>query len=126
MDAVIKSGPLFDGRASAAAATYAITVEDSVAQEGVNRIQNRLQSVLQHPTGFYESNIHTERAVADTIITDMPVIYGPWLEGVGSRNQTTRFKGYHTFREISQELDADATVLAEEKMVPYLAEMNLL
>src|SRR3546814_20243239 len=31
--------------------------------------------------------------------------YGPWLEGVGSRNNTTRFKGYHAFRKAADALD---------------------
>jgi hypothetical protein len=31
-------------------------------------------------------------------------VYGPWLEGVGSRNNTTRFKGYHAFRNAAQAL----------------------
>jgi len=25
-------------------------------------------------------------------------VYGPWLEGTGSRNQTTNFKGYKSAR----------------------------
>lgn len=32
------------------------------------------------------------------------VIYGPWLEGTGSRNRTTRFKGYFTFRKAASRL----------------------
>ena len=32
-------------------------------------------------------------------------VYGPWLEGVGSRNATTRFKGYWAFRKATSALD---------------------
>src|SRR3546814_9997690 len=32
--------------------------------------------------------------------------YGPWLEGVGSRNNTTRFKGYHRSEEHTSELQS--------------------
>lgn len=35
------------------------------------------------------------------------VIYGPWLEGTSSRNQTTRFKGYAMFRRTKQQLDKE-------------------
>jgi len=59
----------------------------------------QLDRVLQHPTGYYESQIQISRQDLGTYtVTDGNVIYGPWLEGVSSRNATTRFKGYHTFR----------------------------
>jgi hypothetical protein len=32
-------------------------------------------------------------------------VYGPWLEGVGSRNATTRFKGYRAFRKAANALE---------------------
>lgn len=127
MDEVIRTGPLFDGRAEAAAARYADEAEDALAREAENRIRARLGDVLKHPTGHYEGAIHTDRAVADLVVTDTPVVYGPWLEGVGSRNQTTRFKGYHTFRLVTQRLDAEAGALAEAELLKggYLEAMNL-
>lgn len=126
MDEVIRTGPLFDGRAEAAAARFAAATEDAIAKEAENRIHTRLGQVLKHPTGYYEGHIHAERATADLVVTDTPVLWGPWLEGVGSRNQTTRFKGYHTFRLVSQKLDADAAPLAEAELVKggYLAAMG--
>ena len=39
------------------------------------------------------------------IIHDSKVIYGPWLEGISSRNQTSRFKGYSLFRKAHQQLE---------------------
>lgn len=60
-----------------------------------------LINVLQHPTGYYESRIVAEPISADQwSINDSNVIYGPWLEGLSSRNQSTRFKGYATFRRV--------------------------
>jgi len=38
------------------------------------------------------------------VISDSGVVYGPWLEGVGSRNQATRFKGYAIFRRTRDKL----------------------
>lgn len=37
-------------------------------------------------------------------VHDSGIVYGPWLEGVGSRNLTSRFKGYHTFRKVRDEI----------------------
>lgn len=127
MDEVIRSGPIFDGRAVAAAARFTVAAEDAIAKEAENRIHARLGEVLKHPTGYYEGHIHTERAVTDLVVTDTPVVWGPWLEGVGSRNYPkTRFKGYHTFRLVSQKLDADSALLAEKELLAggYLTAMG--
>ena len=38
-------------------------------------------------------------------IHDSKVVYGPWLEGIGSRNAKSRFKGYAMFRNAKQQLE---------------------
>lgn len=61
-------------------------------------------------TGYYRSNVtanFTEGSL-EGLITDNGVIYGPWLEGVSSRNDTTRFKGYAAFRRTKEAIDAKA------------------
>ena len=56
-------------------------------------------------SGHYRSNIHGETPSSlHGRIHDSNVVYGPWLEGVGSRNDTTRFKGYAIFRNVKQGL----------------------
>jgi hypothetical protein len=126
-DIILTRGPLFDGRAAIAADRWCADIRETVAREGMRRIHARLGQVLQHPTGYYESKIHTELGLEDIVITDEPVVYGPWLEGVGSRNYpNTRFKGYRTFRIVSQALDRQMGMLAEVRLIQggYLAEMN--
>jgi len=121
------SGPLFDGRAAEIIDRYVDAVRHDVAQEGENRIHAVLGTVLRQNTGRYESMIHTERQVNDLAITDTPIVYGPWLEGEGSRNfPRTRFRGYHTFRNVSQTLEADAGDIAERTLHDggYLQELN--
>lgn len=112
------SGPLFDGRAVGIVERYTVAARDRLAQEGENRVHARLHEVLRHPTGYYESHIHTDRQINDLVITDTPVVYGPWLEGVGSRNSpATRFPGYFTFRLVSQVLNAEAGEIAQRELV---------
>ena len=53
-------------------------------------------------TGNYRRNLTTAVSGLQGTITDGGVIYGPWLEGLGSRNATTRFKGYASFRRVGQ------------------------
>lgn len=61
------------------------------------------------PTGHWLRSIHGEMVGPfEGRLDDSRLIYGAWLEGTGSRNQTTRFKGYRTFRHTY-------TVLEREK-----------
>lgn len=121
---VRKRGPIFDGRAAKAAHDFADESERRIANEGVNMVRTQLGQVLKHPTGYYESQIQTDRQFNDTLITDNDVVYGPWLEGTGSRNQSTRFKGYATFRKIKQRLEGESGSIAERVLPPYLRRMQ--
>lgn len=117
------TGPIFDGRARAAVDDFLDAAELEVADEGVNDVRQQLGTVLQNPTGFYESRIQTERQRDDTMVTDAGVVYGPWLEGTSSRNQTTRFKGYHTFRQVAQRLQGKADDIAQRVLPTFIRRM---
>jgi hypothetical protein len=117
-------GPLFDGEADRLAASMAAEIEDEIGREGVSMVRARLGEVLRHPTGRYESSITAGPDGGDVSITDSGIVYGPWLEGVGSRNRTTRFKGYATFRRVAHALDARAEGIAERVAEPYIRRMG--
>lgn len=118
-------GPLFDGRALKATEKMTHVIEEDISQEANREVHARLGQVIKHPTGYYESQVQVERASASSSrVTDGGVIYGPWLEGVGSRNQTTSFKGYHTFRDIAQKIGKEAEARANAIALKYVAEMN--
>jgi hypothetical protein len=87
-------------------------------------VRSRLGEVLQNPTGYYESRITSEVSALGARVTDGGVIYGPWLEGVGSRNQTTRFKGYATFRKTRQELEYKAHLVVMPEAAVLTAKLN--
>jgi len=118
------SGPLFDGRADRALDAYRQAAQEEVGRQGVDDVHAVLDSVLQRPTGRYERGIRTTRQRDDLSINDSGIVYGPWLEGVGSRNRTTRFKGYFTFRKVAQQLQGKAGQIAERILGQYLARMN--
>lgn len=121
---VRRDGPAFNGRAERVARQLVQATEDELADSGVNLVLAQLGRVLQHPTGYYESQIRTDRQGGDAVVTDGGVIYGPWLEGVGSRNRTTRFKGYFTFRRVSQRIDRQAQHIAQRVLPKYLQRMQ--
>lgn len=115
------NGPLTDGRSARAAHDYADALEYAVAREGERMVHQRLHQVLRHPTGYYESRVSVDRAASGHYrVHDGGVIYGPWLEGTGSRNSpVTRFPGYATFRRIQPQLDRKAPEIARQVLRRY-------
>lgn len=87
---------------------------EDVAQEAYDEVRKRLGMVLQHPTGHYLSRVMVSNQSSTLVITDGGVVYGPWLEGTSSRNNSTRFKGYHTFRTVLQSMDKKAEAIAND------------
>lgn len=116
---VHQRGPLFDGRAEHALRAFPDEVEKELAQEANRRVHKELHRVLKHPTGYYESRVRAEPFASRWRVHDSRVVYGPWLEGTGSRNRTTRFKGYHHWRKVKALMERDAPRLVRE-MLPRL------
>jgi hypothetical protein len=144
-DDVIVSGPLFDGRADAALRRGIEAARDHVAAVGAAYVHTTFAGSIRVETGRFQesvtvvkdsktfstrggSRVYTMPVVVDrsteTLVTTELATYGPWLEGTGSRNQTTRFKGYHGYRKAAQELDRVAAPLAAEALDPYVREMS--
>lgn len=118
-------GAIFSRAATkAAAARMVVRMNEAIADEGVNRIKHRLGQVLQNPTGYYESNIQTVKGSTYRGISDGGVVYGGWLEGVDSRNKTSRFKGYRTFRIVQQELARDKEKIAQPYVNKFVEELS--
>lgn len=97
---------MFDGRARAAAEGFTEDLEDEGAEWALAQIKRGFHTHFKNPTGYYESHVHISNIAGDPVVNDGGTIaYGPWLEGVGSRNNSTRFRGYHTFRKVAMRLE---------------------
>lgn len=102
-------------------------VEDVVRVAGDRALQlvhQRLGSVLQHPTGYYKSRVTVSNAQDSMELTDGGVVYGPWLEGTSSRNSSTRFKGYHTFRLVEQQMEKEALDIGEASVTQAIGRLS--
>lgn len=108
----------------AAIAKLMMDCKETLADYGVFLVLMRLASVLQNPTGFYESRIKKERQSENWVITDSGVIYGPWLEGTSSRNQISRFKGYRTFQITRRELDQKKVPIVQPIVDRFIRDIN--
>lgn len=108
-------GPIVDGRGPAIVHAMAEAALAELADYTRFEVLMQLDRVLQHPTGYYESQVRPERVAVDTYsVNDSNVIYGPWLEGVGSRNrERPGFPGYHTFRTVRSRMNSKANEVAE-------------
>lgn len=117
-------GRLFTGAAAGEIRRGLDDAVRDVADRGMVEVRRRLGGVLRHPTGRYSSSIRVERAHTDRAITDGGIVYGPWLEGVSRRNQTTRFKGYQTFRRTTGQLQRDAVPIADRHIGRAVSRLN--
>jgi len=116
---------MFDGQAKRAAHDFSRKASEKIADEGAEMVRDQLHEVIRHPTGYYESHIQVRvHSELDRVITDGGIVYGPWLEGTSERNNTTRFKGYKTFRLIKQELESKAGDIAERILPLYKSRME--
>lgn len=88
-------------------------IDDAIGKAGVQLVQRELDENLQNPTGYYRSQINYTSNTRGAVISDGGVVYGPWLEGTGSRNQSTKFKGYHSIRQATQQLNQAAPLVAQ-------------
>lgn len=98
------SGPLFDGRAEKAVDDWLSASQRDVADMGLRELDAVVMDRSGRGTGYFQDHIaiHRFKTYGDALVIspDYPaVLYGPWLEGTSSRNDHTRFKGYHLFRK---------------------------
>lgn len=116
-------GPLFDGRAPLFVAAFMAEATDVVAKDAQSEVLFTQQTDFQHPTGAYWGSMEilnkSTMSGYSKVVTN-PSVYAPWLEGVESRNETTRFKGYHSFRRGYQ-----AMLLALPKILDDVARRTL-
>ena len=121
---VTASGPIVDGRALKQAERARAAIQNDVADAVENEVHDLLAASLKNPTGYYESRVVTNRAKTSNQVTDSGVVYGSWLEGTSSRNQTSRFKGYATFRRATQKVEGRAGQIAAVTIRPFIQRMN--
>lgn len=96
---VTVSGPIFQPAVVSAAVDRLCR---DIADDGGDAIAaqwlSNLNTSIRVNTGRYVSNINVRAEPHGALVNDNKVIYGNWLEGTGSRNKTTRFKGYSSLR----------------------------
>lgn len=122
---IIKTGPLFDGRATIAAEDARRNIEQTVATLGAATLRSSQQATFKQETPYYRLRTQARPDNGHWKISDGGVIYGPWLEGTGSRNfPKTRFRGYALFRKTTTLLNRKAVQVANAVLARFMGRMN--
>lgn len=144
MAEVTFAGPLFDTTGDGLLADGTLAARHAVADKGIELVVAAFDEHIRVNTGRHTASITVtdeSRSYSSSggrrsytldvnvpektsVVTTSNATYGPWLEGVGSRNATTRFKGYSGFRQATSELDSQAQDIASDALVPYIEKLN--
>jgi hypothetical protein len=117
------SGALFSGHADSIVDAFLDDATYQVAAQGLSNVHDILNREIKDPTPYYETQVRVDAAHQGYVVHDQ-VVYGPWLEGVTSRNAATRYKGMHHYRRAGQQLERQAPVLAERLLPKYLGRLS--
>lgn len=123
-------GPVAEGHGTEILDDYLIDAVWDVAYQGLSEVSTVLNASIQHPTPYYETQTTVNWGAfsggASAIVHDRGIVYGPWLEGIGSRNfPKTSFKGYHAFEKGTAILNDGAAVrVAEATLQRYLPRLR--
>jgi hypothetical protein len=124
MTTVTVSGPAFNGQSAAAAKRMCEHIEMTVAKDGKKLVSANLAVSIRQRTPIYETRIRVQKKADATEVNDSGMVYGPWLEGTGSRNApVTKFKGYASFRRACTVLQALAPGIADKIVALYVGRM---
>jgi hypothetical protein len=74
-------------------------------------------------TGHYRRSIQSKIRNLHAVIDDGNVVYGPWLEGISSRN-LGRFPGYRQFRITQQYLQKEGPPVIKQHIDRFAKRMN--
>lgn len=123
------TGPVFDGRAAETMRAMADEVQRTVAAYAEDTWQSYMDASFKHATGAYQSHVNIARRDKDLVVNDgwpeSRLQYGPWLEGIGSRNSpVTRFPGYHALRRAREHTERDVPQIAAPIVDKHVREAN--
>jgi hypothetical protein len=118
------TGPVSDGSLAGMLSRMVDEMINTVAAQAYADVMQNLNSSIQFPTPYYETQITVQDLKGDTVVHDRGIIYGPWLEGVSRRNGATRFKGYHSFRKAADELRRKVPDLCQHVADQWMPRLN--
>jgi len=122
------SGPFFDVRASRLIDQMCTEMQQEVAHLALDQWQLNAETTFKEPTGRYQEHMQVAKRDGADVVTDgwpaSGLQYGPWLEGLGSRNRTTRFKGYWNLKRAYEYALSNWQAVAQPIVDKWMVKLN--
>lgn len=124
------TGPIPDGAAGVVLREWQNATGDLLASIGSDRIKYRadlMDKSGRGGTGRAAAHVSTSNWTGGWVITgrsEEGETWWPWLEGTSKRNFTTRFKGYHTFRVVKNQLQRMAGKIGRAVLDDFIGRLN--
>lgn len=120
------SGPLYDGTAPGIIRDGIHHGLLSVGEYTADMVRDHYDAHHVRPSKppYARSRIRIIDRFPRIRIGDGGIIYGPWLEGVGSRNATTRFKGYAHYRQTAARVRVEGVRIFQAVMTRYVRRIG--
>jgi hypothetical protein len=121
-------GPISDGRMQRWVQEYEEDCAEAIADEAQKVWVHNLKGSIRHPTPYYWTRIDTREITPTRYeVHDHGIVYGPWLEGTGSRNApVTIFPGYFSLRRAKETMKRKRSTIARRILRRYRAEGKLI
>jgi hypothetical protein len=119
-------GPVFGPQARAACTAGLHDGLITLAEFASDRVRDDYDAHHRRPSSppYARSKIHITDDFPTVRVGSGPILYGHWLEGTGSRNATSRFKGYWSFRRSAGWTRDQAHRIVATVMARYLARVG--
>jgi hypothetical protein len=121
---IVATGPIVTGRAGPIVTQMLEEAQREVAAQASADVHGFMNATFKNPTPYYETQVNTAQRGRDLVVNDRNIVYGPWLEGVGSRNKTSRFKGYANWRRTFQGLAPKVQPLIDAAVRRFMSRLE--
>lgn len=127
---ILFTGALFKGVAEAELEAAIRDAQKEIADYALYQWQMDMIGSFQNPSSppRYESYANVHPRGTDLVVDDgypgSGLAYGPWLEGLGSRNATSRFKGYFAMRRARNSVAQKSAQIADPIISKFTRKMN--
>jgi hypothetical protein len=122
------SGPLADGTAEKLTEDWQRNTTQALADKGVELLREFPMNKTGRARGGFQESLHIVRKSAGAVRIPGPqekgVVWASWLEGTSKRNRSTKFKGYHLFKQTRAELDDRAEEIGQQELDKLIGGMG--
>lgn len=121
------NGPLFSAlQRNAAVDMFLSEAAEDVTSQLYANVMTNLNDSIREPTPYYETQVTVERnGDGGGRVHDGDVVYGPWLEGTGSRNRPRPgFPGYRSFARAYEEVRGQVPRLVQAALTRAIRRLG--